>query len=140
MKRILAVICFTLVIFALLPAGFSASCAAAGPLRIDVLYMNHGPLQPTLEQMRATFGRFGEKIQVGWHDFESREGAAFRTEKGIDNHVPLQIWLDGKDTLTVGGRAVRFLGFPSGAGPAFFQGQWRLEDLEKAIQALTTEK
>ena len=140
MRKISVSIFYSVVMLPVLLGGFSVSSRAADPLHIDVLYMNHGPLQPTLEQMRATFSRFGGKIQVGWHDFESREGAAFRTEKGIDNHVPLQIWLDGKDTLTVGGRAVRFLGFPSGAGPAFFQGQWRLEDLEKAIQALTMEK
>lgn len=140
MRRISAVIFFSLVILPVLPAGFTASCPAAEPLHIDVLYMNHGPLQPTLEQMRATFSRFGGKIQVGWHDFESREGEAFKVEKGIKAHVPLQIWFDGKDTLTLGGKTVRFFGFPSGAGPGFFQGQWSLEDLEKAIANLTTGK
>lgn len=137
MKRISATFFISLIMFPALTAGFSASCAAADPLRIDVLYMNHGPLQPTLEQMRATFSRFGDKIQVSWHDFESREGAAFMAKKGIKAHVPLQIWFDDKDTLRVAGQTVRFFGFPSGAGPVFNQGRWRLEDLNRAIETLT---
>jgi hypothetical protein len=138
MKKILAAIFFSLVMLPAFVAGFALSCAAAEPLHIDVLYMNHGPLQSTLQQMRTTFSSFGDKIQVGWHDFESQEGAQFRARKGIKTHVPLQIWLDGKDTLTVGGKAVRFFGFPTGAGPGFFQGQWSLDDLALAIKALTT--
>lgn len=140
MKRISTVIFFSVVMLPVLLAGLAVSCAAADPLHIDVLYMNHGPLQSTLEQMRATFSRFGGKIQVGWHDFESREGEAFKAEKGIKSHVPLQIWFNGKDTLKLGGKTVRFFGFPTGAGPGFFQGQWRLKDLETAIATLTRDK
>jgi hypothetical protein len=138
MKRILAVVFFSLIMLPVLPAGFSVSGAAADPLHIDVLYLNHGPLQPTLEQMRAAFSSFGDKIKVNWHDFESEEGAVFKAQKGIKTHVPLQIWLNGKDTLAIGGKEVRFLGFPTGAGPGFFQGQWSLHDLRQAIEALTT--
>ncbi|MBU2551316.1 MAG: hypothetical protein KKB20_23085 [Proteobacteria bacterium] len=139
MKKFLAAACcLGLVILPAFPFGSAGSCLAAGPVLIDVLYMNHGPMQPTLEQMRSTFSRFGDKIQVGWHDFESEEGAAFKAEKGIKTHVPLQIWLDGKDTRVVGGKTVRFFGFPTGAGPGFFQGQWSLNDLSTAIEALIT--
>jgi hypothetical protein len=140
MKRILVVIFLNLIVLPVLQAGFQVTCAAADPLRIDVLYMNHGPMQPTLEQMRATFSRFDEKIQVAWHDFESQEGETFMAKKGIKSHVPLQIWFNGKDTLTIADKTVRFFGFPTGAGPGFFQGQWSLKDLDKAIEALTTEK
>ena len=140
MRKISVSIFYSVVMLPVLLGGFSVSSPAADPLHIDVLYMNHGPLQPTLEQMRATFSRFGGKIQVGWHDFESRDGEAFKAEMGIKTHVPLQIWFDGKDTVTLGGKAVHFSGFPSGAGPGFFQGQWRLEDLETAIATLTRDK
>lgn len=140
MKRIIAVIFLNLMMLPVLPAGIPVACAAADPVHVDVLYMNHGPMQPTLEQMRATFNRFVEKIQVDWHDFESREGEAFMAKMGIKSHVPLQIWFDGRDTLTVAGKTVRFFGFPTGAGPGFFQGQWSLKDLEKAIETLATNK
>jgi len=138
MKKFLATVCFSLVILPAFLSGPGQYCLAADPVHIDVLYLNHGPLQPTLEQMRACFSSFGDKIQVNWHDFESEAGAAFKAQKGIKAHVPLQIWLNGKDTLAVGGRKVRFFGFPTGAGPGFFQGQWSIDDLSRAIKALTT--
>lgn len=140
MKKILLVVIFSLFILPIVPTGFSAAETAAGPLHIDVLYMNHGPLQSTLEQMRTTFARFNKKIQVSWHDFESRDGKAFMAKKGITTHVPLEIWFNGKDTLTVAGKTVHFFGFPTGAGPAFFQGKWSLKDLEKAVETLTATK
>jgi len=140
MKRILAVIFLSLMMLPALLAAYPVSCEAADPLHIDVLYMNHGPLQSTLEQMRATFNAFGDKIKVNWHDFESEEGAVFKAQNGIKSHVPLQIWLDGRDTLAIGGRQVRFLGFPTGAGPGFFQGQWNLKDLSQAIETLIMER
>jgi len=138
MKRILATVYFCLVILPVFLSDSAVLCLAADQVHVDVLYLNHGPLQPTLEQMRATFNSFGDKIKVNWHDFESEEGAVFKTQKGIKTHVPLQIWLNGKDTLAFGGKEVRFFGFPTGAGPGIFQGQWSLEDLGQAIEALTT--
>ena len=138
MKKILATVYFSLVLLPAFLSGSAIFCLAADPVHIDVLYLNHGPLQSTLEQMRATFSSYEDKIQVNWHDFESEDGAAFKAQKGIKTHVPLQIWLNGKDTLVVGGKKVRFFGFPIGAGPGFFQGQWSLNDLSQAIAALTT--
>jgi hypothetical protein len=140
MKRFLAAIFFSLIMLPVLLAGYSVNCSAADPVRIDVLYMNHGPLQPTLEQMRTRFNSFGDKIMVNWYDFESTEGAVFKAQKGIKTHTPLQIWINGQDTLAVGGKQVRFLGFPTGSGPGFFQGQWSLHDLSQAIEALTTQR
>ncbi len=43
------------------------------------------------------------------------------------------IWIDGVNAANVDGKPVTFAGFPTGSGPAFFQGEWTLEDLEKAI-------
>jgi hypothetical protein len=137
MKKFLATVFIILVILPAFIYYSAVFCLAADPLHIDVLYMNHGPLQPTLEQMRAIFSPYGDQIQVDWHDFESAEGTAFMAQKGVNTHVPLQIWLDGKDTLVIGGKEVRFFGFPTGAGPGFFQGQWSLDDLSQAIEALT---
>jgi len=32
------------------------------------------------------------------------------------------------------------MGFPSGSGPAAFQGKWTMEDLRKALDQLTDKK
>jgi hypothetical protein len=113
---------------------------AAKEVKVEVLYMNHGPLQPSLQQIKDIFSRYGSKIAVSWVDFESREGEQFMAKKGINQHVPLVIWLDGKFAVPVNGKEVKFVGFPTGSGPAFFQGKWTMEDLRSALDQLTGKK
>ena len=119
--------------------GLSAH-AAAKPTQIEVLYMNHGPLQSSLRQIRDVFSRYGDKLMVSWYDFDSKEGEQFMAKKGINQHVPLIIWLDGTYSVKVGEREIKLTGFPSGSGPAFFQGKWNMDDLKAALDQLTAKK
>jgi len=113
---------------------------AAKEVKIEVLYMNHGPLLPSLEQIKQVLSEYGNKIVVSWYDFESREGEQFMAKKGINQHVPLVIWIDGKSAVPVNGREINFVGFPTGSGPAFFQGKWTMEDLRQALTQITNKK
>jgi hypothetical protein len=113
---------------------------AAKEVKVEVLYMNHGPLQDSLEQIKQIFSKYGGKINVFWYDFESKEGEQFKAKKGINQHVPLIIWLDGKYTIPVNGKEIKFVGFPTGAGPAFFQGKWTMNDLRQALNQITNTK
>jgi hypothetical protein len=110
---------------------------AADPVVIDVLFMDHGPLRPTLNTIKDLFANYGDKISVRWHDFESREGEDFMAKMGVTRHVPLVIWINGKETMDIDGASCTFSGFPSGAGPAMFQGKWTLELLTKALDVVT---
>jgi hypothetical protein len=101
---------------------------AAAPVEVDVLYMNHGPLQPTLDKLKGLIAGYGEKIAPRWHDFESKEGEQFMAAKSIRQHVPLMIWINGKEAVS---------GFPSGSGPQMFQGKWTMEALAKALDQAT---
>ena len=113
---------------------------SASPVVVDVLYMNHGPLRPTVEQIKQVLSGYGEKVSSSWYDFESKEGEKFMAQKGIRQHIPLVIWVNGKPTVSVEGKDVQLMGFPSGSGPASFQGKWTMEDLRKALDQLTDKK
>ena len=128
-----------LLVVSFLCAGLSAQ-AAAKPTQVEVLYMNHGPLQSSLRQIRDVFSRYGDKLMVSWYDFDSKEGEQFMAKKGINQHVPLIIWLDGTYSVKVGEREIKLTGFPSGSGPAFFQGKWNMDDLKAALDQLTAKK
>jgi hypothetical protein len=126
---------FFLALPLLLIASYSFS---REPVKIDVLYMNHGPMQPTLRSLDKLFRDYGDKIKVFGHDFESEEGERFKAEKGIRQHIPLVIWIEGKSTVELNGKPITFSGFPSGSGPAFFQGKWDLADLKTALDQATS--
>jgi hypothetical protein len=113
---------------------------AANEVKVEVLYMNHGPLQSSLRQIKDIFSRYGNNITVSWYDFETKEGEQFMVKKGVKQHVPLVIWLDGKSALPVNGKEVKFVGFPTGSGPAAFQGKWTMDDLRQALNQITNTK
>jgi hypothetical protein len=127
-----------LVILALFSVPFTVF--AAKEVKVEVLYMNHGPLQSSLDQIKKVFSQYESKITVAWYDFESKEGEQFMVKKGVNQHIPLVIWLDGKFAIPVNGKEIKFVGFPTGSGPAFFQGKWTMEDLRQALNQITNKK
>lgn len=127
-----------LVVLALFSVPFTVF--AAKEVKVEVLYMNHGPLLDSLEQIKQVFSKYGNKIEVSWHDFETKEGEQFMVKKGITQHIPLVIWLDGKFAIPVNGKEIKFVGFPTGSGPAAFQGKWTMEDLRRALSQITNKK
>ena len=131
MKTAIRVFAVLFVLFLAVPVQ------AAKPVKVDVLYMNHGPLRSTLNNLRTVFAKYEGKITVTWHDFESADGQKFMKSMGINDHVPLIVWINGKYTLNVNDSNVSFRGFPSGAGPAMFQGAWDMNLLDKALEQTT---
>ena len=110
---------------------------AAKEVKVEVLYMNHGPLQSSLEQIKKVFSQYGNKISVSWYDFESKEGEQFMAKKRVTQHIPLVIWMNDKVKFQVGGKEIIFAGFPTGSGPIFFQGKWTMDDLRTALNQIT---
>jgi len=135
MKRIVLPVFLTMALFSI-----PLTALAAKEVRVDVLYMNHGPLLASIKQIKDVFSQYGNGIAVTWYDFESKEGEEFMAKMGIRQHVPLIIWIDGKSVLPIGGNEVRFVGFPTGSGPLPFQGKWTMEDLRKALDQVTGKK
>lgn len=113
---------------------------AKDAVHVDVLYMNHGPLQPTLRELRALFPKYKDKLLVSWYDFDSKKGITFKAKMGIKEHIPMVIWVDGKFELTVDNRKIKFKGFPTGSGPSFFQGEWTTDDLVVILDQKTKAK
>jgi hypothetical protein len=121
-------------------SAYTASAYAAKPTRVDVLYMNHGPLMDTIAKMKSVFSSYGDRISVSWYEFFSKQGEDFKAKKGINQHVPLVIWIDGNEVVQLGQKQVKFQGFPTGAGPAFFQGKWTIDDLKAALDEVTAKR
>jgi len=133
-------ICSVALLSLLLIAGCSQASPEAKQTKVEILYMNHGPLMDTLDKVRDLLAGYGGKINVLWYDFESNQGERFMAEKGITQHIPLIIWIDGSPSAKVAPKEVKFIGFPSGSGPLFFQGNWSIDSLREALDQATGRK
>ncbi len=130
---------FFFVIMVLLIVSPSSSFSKES-VHVDVLYMDHGPMQPTLRKLRALFPDYKDKLTVSWYDFESKEGINFKAKMGITQHIPMMIWVNGQFELLVNDLKIKFTGFPTGSGPSFFQGKWKVEDLADLLDQLIKNK
>jgi hypothetical protein len=135
MKKIAIVVLTVLVMLSL-----SLSAHALKPTKIEVLYMAHGPLIDTLNKIKGVISGYGDKVTVSWYDFDSPQGEQFMAKKGIKQHVPLVIWIDDSAVFRTGVKEIKFVGFPTGSGPAMFQGKWTMDDLKAALDQVTTKK
>jgi hypothetical protein len=128
------------VLVVLLTLSFWVNAHAAGKARVEILYMNHGPLMETLTQLKKLFSDYGDRIVVTWYDFDTKEGEEFMAKKGVRQHVPLVIWMDDQVKFRVEGKDITFAGFPTGSGPQSFQGKWTVDDLKAALDQATAKK
>jgi hypothetical protein len=96
---------------------------------VDLVYLNHPPVQPVLRDIDKVLAGYQGKIDVTRYDADSPEGKKFADEHQLTGHVAIAILIDGK---------VTFKGFPTGAAPVkSVEGDWKIEDLDTALQQRT---
>ena len=131
----ITVLIFTITVFlTILQPGLST--AKDQPVILEILFMNHGPMQPTIRELQALIANYQDGVEARWFDVDQNEGKAFMKAKNLTGHIPLVVFVNGSTVYRIDGREVTFLGFPSGAGPYQFQGKWSIKDLETVIQSL----
>ncbi len=118
---------------------FTASQTAWGAaVKVDILFMNHGPMRPTVAKVKTLLHEYGEKVEADWYDVEQQAGKDFMQRNKIHGHIPLLISIDGQSEFDIEGRAVSFQGFPTGASPfKRVEGNWSLEDLKSLLDGKT---
>jgi hypothetical protein len=128
------VILSCLVVLVLVAIPFTVFAEKA--VKVEIFYMNKGPLQPTLEELRKIFSQYGSKITVSWYEFDTKEADELKKQKGLKRLTPLAMWINGNSTIPVNGKNIEFIGFPDGTGPALFQGKWTMEDFRTALEQI----
>ncbi len=112
--------------------------AAANQVQLEILYMNHGPMRPTIDKIKNLVGNYKGSIQASWYDFDQPEGKAFMKKQKLTGHIPLLLILNGQSNFTIDGREVLLQGFPTGASPfKQVEGNWSLDDLQAILDQKT---
>jgi hypothetical protein len=112
--------------------------AAAKQVQLDILYMNHGPIRPTIAKIKNLVAHYQDSIQASWYDFDQPEGKAFMKKQKLSGHIPLLLILNGQSDFTIDGRQVLLQGFPTGASPfKQVEGNWSLDDLQVILDQKT---
>lgn len=111
---------------------------ASDTVTVDIIYLNHPPVIPVLDQVDALLKPYGDKVTVSRYDFDTPEGAAFAEKMGITGHGPLAIFVNGSQSFKLDGRTVTFNSFPQGAGTGMVpDGAWTTDDLDAILKIVT---
>ena len=122
MSKILSVACI-LCLMALTNGAFAAS-DSGDKVNIDVAgYINHGPLQPTVNAIKDVISKYDDKLNVKWIDLATDEGQKYFEDHGLTAHM--NVLINGEYKFKVDGKEVDF---------EWFEGQnWTKEDLDTVI-------
>ena len=98
---------------------------------IDVVvagYINHGPLQPTVQAIKDVLAKYGDKVKVTWIDLNTTQGADYFKVHGLTAHM--NVIINGSSRYQVNGKAVDF---------QWFEGQqWTRQDLDTVLAGLVS--
>jgi len=126
-----------------LPAGTGAPAPAGTPLppgtvSVDIIALNHPPLRPVLIEVDQLLAGYADKLHVTHYDFDTPQGAEFAKKMNLSGHIPLVIFVNGKDTFSLNGRKLNFRSFPQGEGTGMVaDGQWTMADLDAVLKQAT---
>lgn len=124
--KVIVLIFFSCIFFSLL-----GQSSAAEKVQVDILYMNHGPMRPTISKIKDLLGNYENTVQALWHDVDQPSGKSFLKQQKIVGHIPMLIMIDGQSGFSIDGRDVTLQGFPTGASPfKRVEGNWALDDLQ----------
>jgi|GEM_PF-2163278 len=89
-------------------------------------YINHGPLQPTVKEIKDVMAKYGDKVAVTWIDLGTKDGIAYFKQNGLTAHM--NVIINGIYKYKVNGKDVVF---------QWFEGtQWTKQDLDAVLSSL----
>ncbi len=103
--------------------------AAVTSKTVDVVvagYINHGPLQPTVQAIKDVLSKYGDEVKVTWIDLSTQQGQDYYKEHNLTAHM--NVIINGTSKYQVNGKSIEF---------TWFEGQgWTRQDLDTVISGL----
>lgn len=112
------------------PAADVPVPAKAGMVVVEVGYLPHPPAMAVVEELDRVFARFSSRIEVRRYDLTTPDGERFAQAHRLTGHTPVAVYIDGHLEFDVGGRKLRFTGFPQAEG-------WSAADVESVLRQKT---
>ena len=111
---------------------------AVGPVRVEIISLDHAPIRPAVQEVKDVAAEYGDKVIVQSYNFDTTEGAAFAQEHGLTEHTPIAIFVNGKMEFELDGHSIKFQSFPKDGGTGMVaEGLWTMADLRAVLDQAT---
>jgi hypothetical protein len=100
---------------------------------VEIFHLPHAPAVTVVKKVEEILKKYPE-YTVKEYDFDNESSNTKVAEYGLEGHMPVAIFIGGKNTFTINGAQVSFQNFPKGDSfiPGF-EGPWSYGDLEQVL-------
>jgi len=101
---------------------------------VEVFYLPHAPAEEVVNRIRAMVAKRND-VELLKYSFDDPATAALAKSYKIEGHMPVAVFIDGRDTYEVNGKKIVFINFPtdSSFAPTGFTGNWSYADIQKVL-------
>ena len=117
----------------------SASAFAAS-VNMEIFYLPHRPAVAVVEKIEQALSGM-DYVHIKKYNFDDEATDKLVDKYKLYDHMPVAVFINGKDRYMVDGRETEFRNFPKGdAFVPTMEGKWSYEDLKKVAESLHGEK
>ena len=100
---------------------------------VEIFHLPHVPAVAVVKKVEEILKKYPE-YTVTKYSFDDEQNNTKIIKYGLDEHMPVSIFIGGTNTFTIEGAQVSFQNFPKGDSfiPGF-EGVWNYNDLEKVL-------
>jgi len=135
-KRIaLSGVKLTAVLLILMAVACTSGPSSAGETEVlvEIFYLPHRPAEAVVGDVEGIAGRF-KGVTVREYNFEDPKSRKQLENYGLREHMPVAIFINGKNEFTVGGKKITLRNFPKGNSfVPMFEGSWTYKDIEAIL-------
>jgi len=100
---------------------------------VEIFHLSHAPAVAVVKKVEEIIKKYPE-YTVTEYDFDNKNNNAKVAEYGLEGHMPVAIFIGGKNIFDINGKQVSFQNFPKGDSfiPGF-EGPWSYSNLEQVL-------
>ena len=122
---------------ALLLLALPGQKAHGADIRMEIFYLPHRPALAVVSEVENIAAEFNN-IDLRKYSFEDPGTEKIVKKYDLTGHMPVAIFINGRDSFTVNGQDIVLRNFPRGnAFVPTFAGAWDYEDLRVILQGMS---
>jgi hypothetical protein len=121
------------VVFVAAVIGPATASAASGT--VEIFYLPHPPAEAVVRDVESVLEKHGG-FKVVKYSFDDPRNKKLLAQYNLREHMPLVIFINGRNEFSLGKRKVVFKNFPKGNSfVPMFEGNWSYQDLESVLSS-----
>jgi len=112
---------------------FQTGPVFASNTEIEIFYLAHRPAVAVVDKIDKIVAEFND-IVTRKYNFEDPASKKLLKKYKLSGHMPVAIYINGKNNFTIDGKKIQFRNFPKGdAFVPTFAGEWNYSDLRTLL-------